>query len=432
MRMRRTIISICLVLLLLIIPNITNKVHADTVSRENEYPMVLVHGFGGWGRDEVSSIKYWGGISEDIEEILNDYGYTTYTGVVGPYSSNWDRACELYAYIKGGTVDYGKVHSEKYGHERFGRTFSGVYTDWGKVNGEEINKIHLISHSMGGQTVRVLSQLLKSGAEEEIEAVLGENPSDEEIQQAIDSGEVSSLFIGNKSWVHSITTISTPHDGTTMADAVTGAVPFAQQLVALVAAQTGIIDEPIYDFKLDQWGLEMQDDEFYIEYADRVWNSPIWEDTKDISAWELKPDGARELNNWVEAQPDIYYFSWATEATRESIITGTQVGEIGMNALLIPFTLHMGAYTRDEVGSVVINKVWWQNDGVVNSSSMDGPSVGSDDEIVDYRGEAEIGKWNYMGLLNRTDHLDIVGLGTPWKPSNWYKEVVELLGSLPK
>lgn len=432
MRLKRMIISICLALLLISIPNTTKMAHANTVSRQNEYPMVLVHGFGGWGRDEVSSIKYWGGISEDIENILNDHGYTTYTGVVGPYSSNWDRACELYAYIKGGTVDYGKEHSEKYGHDRYGRTFSGLYTNWGEANGEEINKIHLISHSMGGQTVRVLAQLLKDGSEAEIRAVLGESPSNEAIQKAIDEGKLSPLFTGNKSWVHSITTISTPHDGTTMANAVTGAIPFAQQLVAFVATQAGIIDEPVYDFKLDQWGLKMQPDELYVDYADRVWNSSIWEDTKDISAWELTPDGSKELNSWVKAQPDIYYFSWATEATRESIVTGTQIGEIGMNPLLIPFTLHMGAYTRDEAGKVVINKTWWQNDGVVNTNSMDGASIGSSDEIVNYRGQAIVGKWNYMGLLNRTDHLDIVGIGTPWKPSDWYNELVEQLGALPK
>lgn len=46
-------------------------------------------------------------------------GYEVYTATVGPIVSNWDRACELYAYIKGGRVDYGKIHSEKYGHSRY-------------------------------------------------------------------------------------------------------------------------------------------------------------------------------------------------------------------------------------------------------------------------------------------------------------------------
>lgn len=33
------------------------------------------------------------------------------------------RACELFFYLKGGTVDYGEERSEKYGHSRFGHTY---------------------------------------------------------------------------------------------------------------------------------------------------------------------------------------------------------------------------------------------------------------------------------------------------------------------
>lgn len=33
------------------------------------------------------------------------------------------RACELFYYLKGGTVDYGVERSEKYGHSRFGHTY---------------------------------------------------------------------------------------------------------------------------------------------------------------------------------------------------------------------------------------------------------------------------------------------------------------------
>ena len=36
---------------------------------------------------------------------------------------------ELYYYIKGGTVDYGRTRA-KYGHERYGKTYEGVYEDW--------------------------------------------------------------------------------------------------------------------------------------------------------------------------------------------------------------------------------------------------------------------------------------------------------------
>ena len=49
-------------------------------------------------------------------------GIHTVAPSMGPFTSAWDRACEVYAQLVGGTVDYGKAHSEKYGHERYGRT----------------------------------------------------------------------------------------------------------------------------------------------------------------------------------------------------------------------------------------------------------------------------------------------------------------------
>ena len=75
-------------------------------------PVILVHGFGGWGRDDIQGFYYWGG-SRDFEEGLRKAGYLVFTASVGPFSSNWDRACELYAFIYGGTVDYGEFHSQK-------------------------------------------------------------------------------------------------------------------------------------------------------------------------------------------------------------------------------------------------------------------------------------------------------------------------------
>ena len=66
---------------------------------------------------------------------------------VSPFSSNWDRAAELYAYLKGGTVDYGAAHAKEHGHNRYGKTFTGAYPNW-----DENNPVHLIGHRMGGNT----------------------------------------------------------------------------------------------------------------------------------------------------------------------------------------------------------------------------------------------------------------------------------------
>ena len=147
--------------------------------RLNHAPIVLVGGFTVWGRDEAFGLKYWGGPGRDVQEDLKALGFETVTASPGPFSSNWDRAAELYALLKGGRVDYGRAHAERYGHARFGRTFPGLLPALG---GPDQPKAHLVGHSMGGQTIRVLAQLLAEGDEAE--------------RRATPPGELSSLFQG--------------------------------------------------------------------------------------------------------------------------------------------------------------------------------------------------------------------------------------------
>ena len=147
----------------------------------NRYPMVFVHGYNGWGSGEGLNglLPYWGATTGDLMKHLIFKGYDCYSASVGPVSSAWDRACELYAQLTGTTVDYGEVHSKKSGHKRFGRTYTKpLFDGW-----DESKKVHLIGHSFGGTTIRLLTHLLTNGCEEEVTA----------------SGEdVSPLFTGGK------------------------------------------------------------------------------------------------------------------------------------------------------------------------------------------------------------------------------------------
>jgi triacylglycerol lipase len=183
----------------------------------------------------------------------------------------------------------------------------------------------------------------------------------------------------------------------------------AKSVLAGVSALAGLGNGFLYDFKLDQWGLKRKSGESYSNYANRVWNSKIWSNTKDFSTWDLSTDGAKELNSWVKAQSDVYYFSWATCATHKAFLIGKQMPNIGMTFFFYPFGILMGNYTRNTSSRPKIDNKWLPNDGVVNTISQNGPKFGSTDIIVNYNGTPRIGTWNYMGLLDNTDHINSVG-----------------------
>lgn len=204
--------------------------------RLNRAPIVLVGGFTVWGRDEVFGLKYWGGPGRDVQEDLKAQGFETVTAAPGPFSSNWDRAAEVYALLKGGRVDYGKAHAARCGHARFGRTCPGLLPALGTP---EQPRAHLVGHSMGGQTIRVLAHLLAEGDEEERRA---------------SPGDLSPLFQGGRDWALSLTSIATPHDGSSLTRKREGVLGTARRLLALQSGLYGA--SAVYDLKLDPWGLQ--------------------------------------------------------------------------------------------------------------------------------------------------------------------------------
>ena len=192
-------------------------------------PIVLVGGFTAWGREEAFGIKYWGGPGRDVQEDLKARGFPVVTAAPGPFSSNWDRAAEVYAQVWGGTVDYGEAHARRFGHARFGRTCPGLLPG---------GAAHFLGHSMGGQTIRVLAHLLAEGSEDE--------------RQATPEG-LSPLFRGGQPGVLSLTTLATPHRGTTLARKREALADVARRILALAG---GLGSPAVYDLKLDHWGLQ--------------------------------------------------------------------------------------------------------------------------------------------------------------------------------
>lgn len=316
---------------------------ADTTSADdgNDYPIVLVHGLFGWGGTEIANLNYWGGFSS-LQQMLTDAGYEVYTPSIGPVASNWDRACELYAYLVGGTVDYGQYHSAQNGHSRYGRTFKGVLPELN--NADSTLKIHLVGHSMGGETIRMLAQLLENGDADELRATT--------------DGSISKLFTGTcRHWIESITTLCTPHDGSQYDGKVYNEEePLVHRFVAALSAATGmnINEENLgLDFKLDQWGLTREPGESYESYIHRVENSNLWkDDVKDLSVYDLSPDGAAVLNSYAKAQDDIYYFSVACSDTyRSAVYPHHYLPYSNINPLMKKSATYMGSYKNYAAGT---------------------------------------------------------------------------------
>jgi triacylglycerol lipase len=371
----------------------------------------------------MGGYNYWGG-RDDIARVLTNLGHETRVAVVGPVASNWDRACELYAYIKGGRVDYGAAHAQRYGHQRFGRTFPGLYPDWGQTGAHA--RVHLVGHSQGGQTIRVLAWLLSNG-----------DPSE---QLAAPVGGLHPLFKGGQpELVRSVTTLASPHDGTTLATVLNrGAGYLLNWLLALaghLSRDQG--PAPPYDFKLDQWQLARNAGEADEDYRQRLADADVW-DQPDISIHDLRPEGAMKLNGQYPAVDSIYYFSWAAQDNRPGPRGKGYQPAIGMNLALISTSLAISTYENREPtpGLPAFAEAWWPNDGVVNTVSMSGPKLGSRDRIINLAPDQDYppfmpGIWHFLGVKEGWDHLDIVGQQTRLDYRTFYLDMARLLAALP-
>jgi len=350
---------------------------------KNQYPVVFVHGFVGLVGEDAFSMypNYWGGIKYNVKQELTKLGYRVHEANVGAFSSNYDRAVELYYYIKGGRVDYGAAHAAKYGHKRYGRTYEGIMPDW-----EPGKKIHLVGHSMGGQTIRLMEHFLRNGNQEEID------------YQRQYGGTVSDLFKGGQdNMVSTITTLGTPHNGTPAADKL-GSTKFIKDTINRIGKIGGT---KALDLELgfSQWGLKQQPNESYIDYAERVSKSKIW-NTEDQAVNDLTTQGAEKINQQTSLNPNIVYTTYTGSATH----TGPLGNELPNSSEILLLNLTSRIIGKD------VNKEIRPNDGVVPVISSQHPSNQAFKKVDDHTPATDKGVWQVRPVQHDWDHLDLVGM----------------------
>ena len=370
-----------------------------------KYPVIFIHGMFGWGEDVAFNkiIPYWGGTCGSITKYLRDKGVECYSVSVGPVSSAWDQACELYAQLMGMQVDYGKVHSEKHNHKQYGRKFEKrIFDNWSKEK-----KVHLVGHSFGGTCIRMLCHLLEYGAPEEVEA----------------SGEaVSDLFKGGKGYlVSTVTTLCSP-----LGDIDTYKAFEEKNFISIInkgmTNYTGTfgrspLNGKLVDFKLEHFGLTntpgQRDAGPKKEAKNRLINS------NDNIVYDLSPEGIRKINERIEIVPNIYYFSYSFNALeynekkqRDAITHAHFIGLRYSAYIMMKYSHKNGVFVGNG------------NDGLVNVSAAGNPP---DEPGIPFDKNYQKGVWNIMSVA-KGDHGTPIGLFVSKKYThNFYDSMIELM-----
>ncbi|MEE1353534.1 MAG: hypothetical protein U0K37_06990 [Acutalibacteraceae bacterium] len=332
----------------------------------NNYPNVFLHGFTGWGETDgmYKLMHYWGLGSKDLMQRLKNKGIECYSPAQGPYDSLWDRSCKLWAYLFGGTVDFGKVHSEKYGHARYGKTYEhGVLEDLGKTDAHK--KINLYGHSFGGPTVKFFADLCVQGSAEERE---GTDPAD-----------LSPLFEGGHgNLIHTVTTLAGVNNGTTLATMQQKAFPV---LDPILFGGTGLLGNSHFmkflDFGNQQFGFNAYSED--IKVGKPVNPVKLFKGTKDItehpmdnSTYEMTIEYCKKINEQQVTDPHIYYFAQRT-SNSIALPNGKHLAWPSPNLFCTIPGMFVGQILPKETHGYEIDETWYPNDGYVNVPGQSAP-----------------------------------------------------------
>lgn len=436
------VVVLALIISLCVVPVAASNTKTSSLKPSTDYPMVFIHGYLGWGSYDVMDkiLPHMGMLTGDTAKYLESQGYKVVKPSVGPLCSAWDRACEMYAQLTGTRVDYGEAHSKKYGHERYGRDYTGKGLledyDWSATN-----KLNLFGHSFGGATERTFVDILADGRPEEVEAAKAAGT------------EVSPFFEGGKAeWIYSVTMLAAPSNGSSFCEAN----PFMRELVTgFVKYFTNILNvtefKGIWDPHLDQFGLEYRADETILQGLERVFNSDFM-DHNDNALADLWIDRATDMNKELQLQPNIYYQAYyGCETSIDA--SGNSTPTDRMWLLFRPMSANMGkldvmtkgsyqdGYGEFEktvsVVSQYLGKEWQPNDGMVNMVSgycpfrLDANGNRIYDKHSEYvKGmEVQPGQW-YIMPMQDFDHIGFAGGFLNEDPNNVQQFYVNALKNL--
>ena len=352
---------------------------------------VYVHGLSGWGSYDLQNefIPYWGLSGGSVIRYMNNRGYESVDASVDPTGSAWDRACELYAQLSGTRVDYGTAHSAKAGHERFGKDFSRepLLSDFGS------SRFVLIGHSFGGATIRLFSEILRNGSEEE--------------RAYTDEADLSDFFKGgNGDNLLAVVTLAAPTNGTTAYD---------------------LYEDESFDRSL----IEIPEE--YEKNSDAVsrGTKPALDGRQswDYASYDMHIDNAIAMNEGITTFEDVYYFAYPCSSTDTDadgvVVPDPEITE----SIFMKGAIYMSRYTGYTKGGLYIGKDWQSNDGLVNEESAKAPVGAPSEQYLDTSSLVP-GRWYVMPTF-RGDHMSLQGgLTNKVNVKPFYLELARMLAGL--
>ncbi|MBQ7580170.1 MAG: hypothetical protein IJU39_02560 [Clostridia bacterium] len=352
---------------------------------KTNYTYVLFHGVIGWGDYNPvldQALPYFGLLSYDVSDYLNLKGFKCCSVTNSLLRGVWDRACESYAQLTGTRVDYGEAHSKKHHHARYGRDYSScpLMKNWSSEN-----KINIIGHSFGGETVRMFVELMSNGSEEE--------------RRTTTDGTLSELFKGGKSdWIYSTVSLSTPMNGTTLMEC-------RKNFETIF--ETALKDDREVYFTNN---LTSPSNLKFSEFMGGLLKitSQMTKMGKYSSAYELSVDGAYDLNDEIGFENNIYYISRPTSVTEADSTGKYQVPRTGTDPALWMSSYLMGRMELTTDKGHKIDSSWFENDGLVNTVSEFAPFDDKYEKVDLDPSQIKYGRWNALPTVN-VAHTSAVG-----------------------
>ena len=106
----------------------------------------------------------------------------------------------------------------------------------------------------------------------------------------------------------------------------------------------------------------MKNNESWTNYLNRMKQHSAWE-TKNISSWDLSLDGAKELNNHLQASADVYYFSIVTSTTEKREYSPNHDPVENTSILIKTRSKLLGSRSGYWADGSKTDSLWFENDG---------------------------------------------------------------------